>query len=233
MVGWNPPCFNGNLRTKQTGGLQVRSCTNMCAPALSVSIANQILFLRPSKGGFTGERNWFPRPGSVHLLETESSVWVKARLMVLNEDSLSVTHFAITPFRHSMYTYYWDVWVRAMLISLNEFGLSTYVIIKKRWIGGFQDSRINHTLITCIYLFCIGTWKTNVYVYPRLLLMCLCAPMSVDLRIRCIKTFYQTHVLARVAARLDHAECRMLRRHEGLELSYCLASTVICGVQLR
>ena len=75
--------------------------------------------------------------------------------------------------------------------------------------------------------------KTTVYLYPRLLLLCLCAPVSVDLGICRIETVYQTHVRASIAARLDYAECRTLRRREGLALLYRSASTVICGVQLR
>ena len=33
------------------------------------------------------------------------------------------------------------------------------------------------------------------------------APVSVDLRIGCVKKVYQTHVRARMAAQIDHAEC--------------------------
>ena len=51
--GGNPTCCNGNMRTKHTGGLSARARTNMYAPALSVSMANQILSLRPSKEGIT------------------------------------------------------------------------------------------------------------------------------------------------------------------------------------
>ena len=142
-------------------------------------------------------------------------------------------NFTISPFQHSKYTCYQTVWVRSMLIVLNEFWLSTYVLTEKMWIGGSYDYRTNDTLITSIYLCCVDTWKTNVYFYPRLLLLCLCAPVSVDLRIRCIETFYQTHVQTRIFARLDHAECQTLRCRKELAPSYRLASTVIRGVQLR
>ena len=74
--------------------------------------------------------------------------------------------------------------------------------------------------------------KKTLYVYHRLLSLCLCAPVLVDIGIRRIKTFYQTHVLARMAARIDHSECQTLGHREGLTLSYCLSSTLICGVQL-
>ena len=53
--------------------------------------------------------------------------------------------------------------------------------------------------------------KTTVYVYPRLLSMCLCAPESVDFGISRIETVYQSHVSASMAARLDQAECWALR----------------------
>ena len=96
-------------------------------------------------------------------------------------------HCTIATFHHSKYTCYRAVWLRAMLIVLNEFGISTYVLIDKMWIGGSHDLRTNNTLITSIYLCCIDTWKTTVYVYPRLLLLCLCVPVSVDLSICCIK----------------------------------------------
>ena len=63
-----------------------------------------------------------------------------------------------------------------MLIVLNDFGLSTYVLPEKRWIGGLHDPRENNTLTPSIYFLC---WylKTTVYVYPMLLLLCLCAPL--------------------------------------------------------
>ena len=51
----NPPCCNGNLRTKHTEGLRAYVRTNMCMPALSMSTANQIMYLRPPKEDFAGE----------------------------------------------------------------------------------------------------------------------------------------------------------------------------------
>ena len=118
----------------------------------------------------------------------EGGVWLQARLMVLHEESLSVTHFTIIPFHHSKYTCYLAVWVQATLIILNDFGLSTYVLTEKMWIGSLNDSSTNNTLITFIYLCCVDTWKTTVYVYPRLLLLFLCVPVLVDLRIRFIES---------------------------------------------
>ena len=138
--------------------------------------------------------NSLTRVDSSLVLLLDSKNWVQARLMVLNQESLSVTHFTISPFQ---YTCYQVVWVRAMLIVLNDFGLSTYVLTDKRWIGGSHNLRTNNTLITSIYLCGIDTWKTTVYVYPRLLSMCLSAPVSVDLWIRRIKTqrwYYAPHV---------------------------------------
>ena len=75
--------------------------------------------------------------------------------------------------------------------------------------------------------------KTTVNVYPRLLFLCLCVPVSADIGICRIKTVYYTHVMARMAARLNHDDCRTLQRREGLELRYRSAFTVICGVQLQ
>ena len=132
---------------------------------------------------------------NISLHRIEGSVWVRAMLMVLNEESLNVTHvtisplqhFIITPFHHSKYTCFRVVWVRAMLILLNDFGLITYVLTYKRWIRGLHNSSTNNTLITSIYLGCVDTLKTNLYFYPRFLLMCMCVPISVDIRIRRIK----------------------------------------------
>ena len=126
----------------------------------------------------------------------EGSVWLLARLMLLNEESLSLTRFAITPFHYSKYTCYQYVWVKSMLILLNDLELSTYLITDKRWIGGLRNSRTNNTLITSIYLFCVDTWKTTVYVVPRLLSLCLCAPISVDLFIRRIESDYWKTLLS-------------------------------------
>ena len=55
VVGnYNPPAVTETCRlnTKEFYACVRR---NMCASAVSVSIANQILYLRPSKGGFPGE----------------------------------------------------------------------------------------------------------------------------------------------------------------------------------
>ena len=98
---------------------------------------------------------WFGQ-SNPSLDRIEGIVWVRARLMILNEKSLSVTHFTITPFQ---YTCYQVVWVQGMLIVLNEFGISTNVLTEKRWIGGLKDSRTNNTLIDSIYLCCIDTLK--------------------------------------------------------------------------
>ena len=102
----------------------------------------------------------------------------------------SFHHFTIAPFNYSNYTCYQVVWLRAMLIVLNEFGRSTYVITEKRWIGDSNDQKKN-TLINSIYLCCIYTWKTAVYIYPRFLSLFLCAPVLVDLCIRRIETVLQ------------------------------------------
>ena len=162
----------------------------------------------------------------------DTIVWVQARLMVLHEESLSVTYFTITTFHHYKYTCYQYVLVQAMLIILNDFELSTYVLTEKSWIGSLNYLRPNNTLITFIYLCCVDTWKKTVYVYPRLLFMCLCVPVLVDLQICRIKSVYQTLKLARMAARFNHAKCRNLQRRKRLALRYRSASTTIRGLQL-
>ena len=99
----------------------------------------------------------------------------------------SFYHFNITSLHISKYTFYGAVWLRAMLIVLNYFGLSTYILTEKRWIGGLHNMRTNTTLKPYIYLCWVDTWITTVYVELRLLLMCLCVPVLVDLCICCIK----------------------------------------------
>ena len=53
-----PPVVMETYRPKKIG-LRAGARTNMCAPTLSVSIANQILYLCPSKGGFAMGVNEF------------------------------------------------------------------------------------------------------------------------------------------------------------------------------
>ena len=64
--------------------------------------------------------------------------------------------------------------------------------------------------------------KTTVYVYPRLLLLYLCAPMSVDIGIDCIKTVYHTHVLASMVAQIDHDERRKFATSRGIVIELSL-----------
>ena len=94
-------------------------------------------------------------------------VWVRVRLIVLNQESLSVNHFTISPlqyftigiFHHSKYTCYQVVGVIEMLILFYDFWISTYVLTNKKLFGGSHDSRMNYTITTSIYLCYIDTRK--------------------------------------------------------------------------
>ena len=86
-----------------------------------------------------------------------------------------------------------------------------------RRLAQFEEEQYTYNFY--IFMFSLYT-KTTVYVYPRLLLLFLCALALVDLRIRNTEMFYLTHVQAGTDARINHAECQTLRRHEGLTLSY-------------
>ena len=85
------------------------------------------------------------------------------------------------------------------------FGISTYARTEKRLIGVSHNVRTINTLITSKYVSLMHV--NNCMRLPSFLLLCLCASVSVDLRIRRIKTVYHTHMRARMAARLDHVEC--------------------------